>query len=208
MVTPEASEPTATVDDDGNPVPGGFGGGQICSFSIPLITIVARFLLSIFLPIVVIIFKLWWMLLLKLCIPPSVGFDAKLEAAADLEGSFSAGADLSVEVKAELEVALEGAPVPQTHGELREDVLREMTGADGATVLGEPFDDIDGDEFAAMAGVRLAHQRAAVDGAAAAADGVPAEAAGVPSLLDGLEWEPRVWERPTVSAVVARLGAA
>jgi len=45
---------------------------QICSFSIPLITIIAMFVLQIFLPIVVFVFQLWWMLLLKFCIPPQL----------------------------------------------------------------------------------------------------------------------------------------
>jgi hypothetical protein len=46
-------------------------GAGICSFSIPLVTIVATFVFKLFLPIVVLIFQLWWMLALKFCIPPS-----------------------------------------------------------------------------------------------------------------------------------------
>jgi hypothetical protein len=42
-----------------------------CSFSIELITIVASFVLAIFLPVVVFVFQLWWMLLLKFCWPRS-----------------------------------------------------------------------------------------------------------------------------------------
>lgn len=42
---------------------------EICSFSIELITIVAIFVLYLFLPIVVIAFQLWWLLLLKFCWP-------------------------------------------------------------------------------------------------------------------------------------------
>ncbi len=55
-------------------------GFEICFFSIPLITIVAMFVLNIFLPIVLLVFQLWWMLKLKFCIPPSVQFEADLAA--------------------------------------------------------------------------------------------------------------------------------
>ena len=64
------------------------GGGQICSFPIPLITIVAKFVFELFLPIVVVVFQLWWMLALRFCIPPdvSIGADASLQAdLADLQ---------------------------------------------------------------------------------------------------------------------------
>lgn len=49
-----------------------------CFFAIELITIVAMFVLSLFLPIVIIVFQLWWMLLLKFCWPPSDTMDAVL----------------------------------------------------------------------------------------------------------------------------------
>jgi hypothetical protein len=59
---------------------------QICSFSIPLITIVAMFVFQIFLPIVVFVFQLWFLLLLKFCIPPEVSLDAggALDVALDI----------------------------------------------------------------------------------------------------------------------------
>ena len=59
-------------------------GFQICSFAIPLITIVAFFVFQLFLPIVVFIFQLWFLLTLRFCIPPDVtpgvNFAAKLDA--------------------------------------------------------------------------------------------------------------------------------
>jgi hypothetical protein len=76
----------------------GMGAGQVCFFAIPLITIVAFFVLQIFLPIVVLLFGLWFLLLLKFCIPPSVQIDAGLQAElsavapkadADLDAAFS-----------------------------------------------------------------------------------------------------------------------
>ncbi|GAA0496092.1 hypothetical protein GCM10009544_64860 [Streptomyces stramineus] len=56
------------------------GGYQICSFSIPLITLVATFVLRLFLPIVVLLLGLWFLLALKICIPPSLSVGGDLEA--------------------------------------------------------------------------------------------------------------------------------
>jgi hypothetical protein len=61
--------------------PGGMGGFSICSFSIPLITIVALFVLNLFLPIVVFLFQLWFLLVFRFCIPPQVKMDAGVDAA-------------------------------------------------------------------------------------------------------------------------------
>ena len=79
---------------------GSMGGFQICFFSIPLITIVALFVLNIFLPIVVFIFGLWFLLAFKFCIPPSISLDAGLQAELDVVGNLSldVDADFSVDV--------------------------------------------------------------------------------------------------------------
>jgi hypothetical protein len=61
------------------PTSGSVGGTspEICTFAIQLITIVATFVFSIFLPIVVIVFQLWWLLALRFCLPPkAVAFEA------------------------------------------------------------------------------------------------------------------------------------
>lgn len=60
---------------------GGMGGEAICSFSIPLITLVALFVLNLFLPIVVFVFQLWFLLVFRFCIPPSISASAGLDAA-------------------------------------------------------------------------------------------------------------------------------
>ncbi len=57
---------------------------QICTLPIPLITIVAMFVLELFLPIVVFLFGLFWMLLLKFCIPPEIDIGGGLTA--ELQG--------------------------------------------------------------------------------------------------------------------------
>ena len=75
---------------------GEMSGEAICSFSIPLITIIALFLLNLFLPIVVLIFNLWFLLVFRFCIPPQIQVAAGLDAAlavtppkVDLDAEFS-----------------------------------------------------------------------------------------------------------------------
>jgi hypothetical protein len=102
-------QPQQLVPKDGAmpPSPTGPGGGAICFFPIPLVTIVALFLLNLFLPIILFIFNLWWMLALKFCIPPSIRVDAGLAAVLDaVPGSI----DLSAE--ADVSVTLPGNPNP------------------------------------------------------------------------------------------------
>jgi hypothetical protein len=69
----------------GNAVAGGkMGGEAICFFSIPLITIIALFVLNLFLPIVVFLFNLWFLLAFRFCIPPSLSVDLDLSASLDV----------------------------------------------------------------------------------------------------------------------------
>jgi hypothetical protein len=63
---------------------GSMGGEAICFFAIPLITIIALFVLNLFLPLVVFIFNLWFLLALKFCIPPSIQLDGGLQAELEL----------------------------------------------------------------------------------------------------------------------------
>jgi hypothetical protein len=70
MVAPEGSSMKMTSQTEGS-----LGGAQICSMSIPLVTIVAQFVFSIFLPIVVALFQLYALLRLKFCIPPSISLN-------------------------------------------------------------------------------------------------------------------------------------
>jgi hypothetical protein len=62
--------PLSKIPDPASGVPGG-DSAETCNFAIELITIVAMFVLALFLPIVVFAFQLWWMLLLKFCWPTS-----------------------------------------------------------------------------------------------------------------------------------------
>ncbi|MEK8086434.1 hypothetical protein WNB94_08460 [Aquabacterium sp. A3] len=103
MVQPQHLSPNT----DGSGLSGGTMGGEaICSFSIPLITLVALFVLNLFLPIVVFVFQLWFLLVFRFCIPPSVQANLTLDAAlaatppgVDLEADFQvevAGVDTLV----------------------------------------------------------------------------------------------------------------
>jgi hypothetical protein len=68
---------------------------QICSFSIPLITIVASFVFELFLPVVMLLFGLWFMLKLKFCILPEIELSAALAAEFSID---PATASISAEV--------------------------------------------------------------------------------------------------------------
>jgi hypothetical protein len=85
---------------DGKGENGRVGGGQICFFAIPLITIVAFFVFKLFLPVVVLLFGLFFLLSLKLCIPPSFQISAGLDAQLEVLPP-------SIEVDAEFDVSLE-----------------------------------------------------------------------------------------------------
>ena len=89
-----------TKTDGGIPTSGEIGGAAICFFSIPLITIVATFVLNLFLPIVVLLFNLWFLLALRFCIPPSfsIAGGLQLELAAtppklDVDAEFDVDVD-------------------------------------------------------------------------------------------------------------------
>jgi len=101
FVTPAGSSMRFTPNG-GVPASGKLGGAQICSFSIPLITIVATFVLNIFLPIVVFIFGLFALLRLKFCIPPSFQLSADLALALDAQAG---GADLDAQVGLDAQIS-------------------------------------------------------------------------------------------------------
>lgn len=90
-------------------------GQQICFFAILLFFIVALFLFRLFLPIILFLFQLWFLLKLKLCIPPSVSLDVGLAAQLEIHGpdieaaiALDAGlvAELGFNSQAELHAAL------------------------------------------------------------------------------------------------------
>jgi hypothetical protein len=67
---------------------------EICFLPIPLITIVATFVLELFLPVVVLLFQLWWMLALKFCIPPELNLAAGITGEIGIDGDLNVDASL------------------------------------------------------------------------------------------------------------------
>jgi len=105
-LTPGAGAPVKMVSppgssfqfEQGSGIPSGGNmnpGSETCSFSIPLVTIVATFVLNLFIPIVMLVFQLWFLLKLKFCFPPSAAVQAQV--AAEL-AMLPPGVDLSVDV--------------------------------------------------------------------------------------------------------------
>jgi hypothetical protein len=112
--------------DGSIPTSGRIGGPAICFFSIPLITIVASFVLNLFLPIVVLIFNLWFLLALRFCIPPSFSIEGGLQA------------ELSVippklNIDAELEIDVD-APGWQWNGQDGDSVRTALAGEVAGTI--------------------------------------------------------------------------
>ncbi|MGR6320734.1 hypothetical protein Q2K19_22125 [Micromonospora soli] len=90
------------VPDSGDKSEPGGTTPENCFHAIELITIVATFVLGIFMPIVIFVFQLWWMLLLKFCVPPDAGV---LAALATLNGNKSMG-DLTPQEREDLSTLL------------------------------------------------------------------------------------------------------
>jgi hypothetical protein len=118
------------------------GGFQICFFSIPLITIIALFVLNLFLPIVVFLFGLWFLLAFKFCIPPSISIDAGLQAELDVVG------ELGLEVDADFSVDVDFQVPDFTAGQFNGDLNAQLK-SDFATTLGLPEADV-GDKLEAF----------------------------------------------------------
>jgi hypothetical protein len=89
------------VDQDGKATDAGFTKfPQICTLPIPLITIVAMFLLELTLPIVVFLFGLFWMLALRFCFLPSVDIGGGLTA--ELQGQLGIKLDANLQIDVNL----------------------------------------------------------------------------------------------------------
>ena len=94
-------------DKDGKPQsPGRSAGFEICFIPIPLITIVATFVFELFLPVIMFIFQLWWMLALKFCIPPEIDVAGGISAEIGLDGKIGISADLNID--ASIEASIQG----------------------------------------------------------------------------------------------------
>lgn len=121
MVSPEDSSLVFEADptDPGAKVSGGAGDVSICFFSIPLITIVATFVLKLFLPIVVFAFGLWFLLKLRFCILPSFELEAGLAAALEATPP-------GVDFDASLQLGLEGAFEASFGLEMKDELFADL----------------------------------------------------------------------------------
>ncbi|SFV16944.1 hypothetical protein, partial [Pseudoduganella namucuonensis] len=120
---------------DGVPQPCDVGGEAICFFSIPLITIVALFVLNIFLPIVVIVFQLWFLLVFRFCIPPRIALGAGVDAAlAAQPPGVDLDADLGIEVDGVEKTAAEINALLKTSLAVR---MADETGETGSILEGK-----------------------------------------------------------------------
>ena len=117
--------------DGSIPSSGSIGGPAICFFSIPLITIIASFVLNLFLPIVVLIFNLWFLLALRFCIPPgfSIAGGLQLELAA-IPPKLDVDAELTVDVDA-AGWSWNGKSGAQVQLELAAEVAATLSGSTG-----------------------------------------------------------------------------
>jgi hypothetical protein len=103
--SPEGSSMQFGVKDL-RPVGASLGGAEVSALSIPLVTIVATFLLKLFLPIVVMAFGLWSLLRLRCSWPPAMPTSAQVEAAfARLADTVAVDADAALRagLRAELD---------------------------------------------------------------------------------------------------------
>ena len=92
IATPPGSQfkfnPFGTIPDLGGSL--GAGGG-VCTFAFELFFIVALFLFLMFLPIVVLVFQLWWLLALRFCFP-------RLDVSMNALATFFAGVHVMTEI--------------------------------------------------------------------------------------------------------------
>lgn len=177
MVAPnDKSNLEVSADKSGKVTSHGVSG-QICSFSIPLITIVATFVFKLFLPVVVLLFGLFFLLKLKFCIPPSVEVSADVKAELDAKApSFDAEFDVSVDAEFEVGSVPFGAAV--------HDDLTAMLGAQMAAGLETSGAENNPDNLPGLGAVARAQM--ATDIAESS------DEANAPSLTADLEYEARV----------------
>ena len=165
--------------DEGEAKNPAIGGKQICYFAIPLITIVAFFVLKLFLPILVFLFSLFFLLQLKLCILPSVAIDVKLEA--ELE---ALPPRFEVDGRFSLDIIVDGEETTFNARALNNDLQNGIAAEAGIT------GDVDKDKLEAFSNEALLPVGRSIK----AANDIPEDQADQsgPDLLAALEYEPRV----------------
>jgi hypothetical protein len=168
MVAPTNSNLEVTADGSGT-ITGHDRTGRICSFSIPLVTIVATFVFKLFLPVVTLLFGLFFLLKLRFCIPPDVSVPS--DVLAELSRDAQVGPD-----EASKDSTFDAGD-PALIGQHLHDALAAGFGEDMTTGLEQTF----------APGV-LAGMAADVAGAA--------DPANAPSLTANLRYEAHVDPEP------------
>jgi hypothetical protein len=69
---------------------------EVCFLPIPLTTIVATFLIDLVLPVVTLMFGLFWMLRLRFCVPPEINVPAGLSAELALDAVLDPALEASI----------------------------------------------------------------------------------------------------------------
>ncbi|MET8625811.1 hypothetical protein ABZW30_19020 [Kitasatospora sp. NPDC004669] len=167
---------TGKIPDPGS----GSAGGtdfRVCTFALELFMIVAFFLFSLFLPIVVLAFQLWWMLALRFCLPPDLVALGALQAFLNTPGG-----DLAVLLTGPKPGIPPGAP--DNPGPKPLDDLLGQPGATAAMAVRDPFEPaVAGQDPAAQAAA--ADLVAALDPTTAAEPSPPAAESSPPDPLCG-----------------------
>jgi hypothetical protein len=138
MVSPPDSNLEFDADDSGN-ASNPHKSSQICSFSIPLITIVATFVFKLFLPVVTLLFGLFFLLKLKFCIPPSIELSAGV--AAELNATLQLGLDISVDARLAIGTPLGNAIDAGVNAGLGGDLAAGLKTDFGPRVIGQLAND-------------------------------------------------------------------
>jgi hypothetical protein len=145
---------------------GGFP--QICFFAIPLITIIAFFVLRLFLPVVVFLFQLYFLLAFRLCILPSVSIAGGLKTKLDLIPP-------SLDVDAGVDFAVAGLPF--TAAQLGADLQANAAADAGVTLTPTQLAELGQSPNAPLyAGAKIAFEAEKIGEAAADTAGVNATA--------------------------------
>jgi hypothetical protein len=135
---------------------------------------VATFVFQLFLPIIMLLFQLWWMLALKLCIPPEISIAGGITAEIGVSGKI--GIDASLSVDATVETHIEG---------LVNTMLTKEIGAPGAGTL-----------LAHYSPIAVANAEIEAASAAKVSDASPGAQTDIPahpvSVTAGLEYEAEV----------------
>lgn len=173
---------------DGKPKGGEVGPQQVCFISIPLITIVALFVFNLFLPIVVFLFNLYFLLALKFCIPPSINASVSADLQAELDAvalAIEADANFSVDTNFTLNLAGGGT---FTQAALHANLKAGLSSDAGVT---EAVDINKLDNFSNAGLLPVGQHISAAARLSASAGSDPAAVAGV-DLVGSLAYEARV----------------